>query len=700
MSSCNDGKMSTLVVFSDVSGSSSEEEYQPYHLRNYDNFLNSTDDDSETLSQTATHTTHNRTMDKNHPVYQSVCSRRPWCSRETRKSATQLILLCITSCSWTLLLISLTLTTPQQHMNRRRTQEVTPAPRWNGNTADACGECLAAKGPPKAYWQTFGKPLQQIAEALERLERPLAPPALRAHLAGTHALLRRLAEVLHLPQANKKEGNVVELGDPNEVLKMAGDPLSSGLACPERFLGTRAGYPRYNIGFVPITCPSRPIAESVTLLMWDISPDNIPQLLAGIWKQHPGLRVLLVSADIKQFGKSLLTEAPRPSLAAAVKRLLQRVTTPYVLLAPGLKDFNQHTRLERLLWVAEETGLWAIGGSARGADGRWRAGCLQAQEAAGQLLYNRGYTHSLHECQLCNALETPMLIRRDSLSKLPWPRESIPADLLMPELFLSINGDDPSYKHGVATCPDSMFEVSVLEPLWVGGNITHSGGDKSSKDRKAAWEKIARKHGLGMVQLPSGDILHFHCKFLHPKHITYVDKIDIYAIPHKSPLWRCMQLRVTEMLEMVLHTCEDLDITCFLSNYDANVVLSSGSDDLWGLQHGRELHLQVNELTSLLFLHSNLRNNTLIHVQQSNYARLNITFDGSVVRVIGNWWTIFISVRETPLDTLWLRLELLGAKLWVAFSTNSVYKISSEISSLPELQHNGIQDTDLNILNR
>lgn len=35
-----------------------------------------------------------------------------WCSRETWQAAVQLVLLCLASCSWTLLLISLTLTSP------------------------------------------------------------------------------------------------------------------------------------------------------------------------------------------------------------------------------------------------------------------------------------------------------------------------------------------------------------------------------------------------------------------------------------------------------------------------------------------------------------------------------------------------------------------------------------------------------------
>ncbi|XP_071517261.1 uncharacterized protein [Panulirus ornatus] len=491
---------------------------------------------------------------------------RAWCSRETRQAAVQLVLLCVASCSWTLLLISLTLTSPTSTSTTHSRQVVevvgAPGPHWSGGSAGACEECLARRGPPSSYWRVFQGPLLQVVAALNRLDQPLAPPALRAHLLGTRTLLRHLASALHL-HIMDAAGDDTE-GHPDTeaaVLAAPGKPHGR-LACQERYLGSKVGYPRYRQGFARVNCSAVPLREVVTAVLWDVHEKHLMSVLSDFERIYPGLPLLLVTDATVRDRANLITEPPGTSVPQALARVLTHVTTPYVLLAPRLSQMSGHSRLERLVWVAEWAGVWAVGGSVRGVDGRWRVGCVQARESGGQLVYSRGYEASLYECQLCQAVEGPLVMRTAALATLTWPKNTTAHQLLLPELFLEAQAGAAPHQHAAAACPDAMFLVASLEPLWEAAWQPRQ-RERELRRVAALWRPLARRRQLARLQLPSGVTVNYPCDFLptvRPEHATRAWP----ANKSISAAWACEGREVAALLSALLQQCASVQVRCFL----------------------------------------------------------------------------------------------------------------------------------------
>lgn len=454
-------------------------------------------------------------------------------------------------------------------------------PHWKGGSPGACEECLSRHGPPGTYWRVFQGPLRQVVAALNRLDQPLAPPALRAHLLGTRTLLRHLASVLHLPLFDIDDGEDIKQTEAS-LLAAPGQP-NGRLACQERFLGSKVGYPRYVQGFTRVPCPAAPLREVVTAVLWGVDTKYLKVLLSNFERIYPGLPLLLITDADVHSKDNLVIETPTPSVTQALGKALGRVKTPYVFLASNLTQLSHHSRLERLVWVAEWVGVWAVGGSIRGADGRWRAGCLQVRDAHGQLAYVRGYDASVHECQLCQALEGPLVMRTAALASLSWP-ENVTADhLLFPEMFLEIHAKAAPHQHGAAVCPDAMFLQAALEPSW------QEAADPRQQKRELRrvadlWRPLARQRHLVHLHLPSGVVIKYPCDFrpghrLDPFSRSQETLID----PASMPLWTCESQELTTILSGLLQVCDALRVKCFLrkptppSEYDRGLGMHDAS---------------------------------------------------------------------------------------------------------------------------
>ena len=437
-------------------------------------------------------------------------------------------------------------------------------PQWKGGGTEACEECLTRHGPPGTYWRVFQAPLQQVVAALNHLDQPLAPPALRAQLLGTRTLLRHLASVLHLPLFHPTQDDNETKQSDASVWAAPGRP-NRRLACQERFLGSKVGYPRYVQGFTRVACSALPLKQVVTAVLWDVDPKYLMNLLSDFDRIYPELPLLLLT-DTDQRGKdNLVIEPPMPSVPQALVKALARVKTPYVLLASNLSQLSHHSRLERLVWVAEWTGVWAVGGSVRGADGRWRSGCLQVREYNGQLVYGRGYDASLHECQLCQALDGPLVMRTAALASLSWPKNATARHLLFPELFLEIHAKAAPHQHGAAVCPDAMFLQAHLEPPWQVAADPHL-QERELHRVAALWRPLARQRGLVRIHLPSGVIIKYPCDFRRPGvHLAKTSRSQRTLTDAVSmPPWTCESQEITTILSQLLQTCDTLRVKCFL----------------------------------------------------------------------------------------------------------------------------------------
>lgn len=436
----------------------------------------------------------------------------------------------------------------------------------------------------------FERPLQQVAAALDRLDQPLAPPALRAHLLGTRTLLRHLASALHLPVMDAVKGEDPEQPETQAAVLAAPGKTKGRLACPEWFMGSRVGYPRYTRGFAPLNCSAVPFRQVLTAVLWDLDQKDLMALQVEFSRLYPGLPLTLVTEGAAQSQPNVVLERPKPTVAAALSRALSRVTTPYVLLAPRLAQLSEHARLERLVWVAEWAAVWAAGGAGRGADGRWRAGCVQARVGGGQLVYTRGYAASLHECQLCHSLEGPLVMKAAALASLDWPRATSPTQMLMPELFLAIQEGAPAHKHAAALCPDAMFLLRSLEPPWeVTPQPRHH--DREMRRLAALWQPLVKRRRLARLHLPSGLTINYPCHFLpaaRPAHATHLSPTPVDKAV--SAAWACESKEVSTMLTALLRACDNLQVKCHLLD-----PVLSGEPDGWHGGEGRGGGGEVSE---------------------------------------------------------------------------------------------------------
>nr|XP_045603370.1 uncharacterized protein LOC123761396 [Procambarus clarkii] len=588
---------------------------------------------------------------------------RGWCSRETRQAGVQLVLLCVASCSWTLLLISLTLTSTTTPAHRQVVEVVGGSgPQWSGGSAGACEECLARRGPPHSYWRVFERPLRQVVAALTRLDRPLAPPAFRAHLLGTRTLLRHLASVLHLRVMDGADGGTDRRETEAAVLAAPGQPHGR-LACPERFLGSKVGYPRYAQGFSRVNCSALALKEAVTAVVWDVDHGRLAGLLSDFRRIYPGVSVAVVAAGATP---GLRAQPPTPSLAHAITRILSGVTTPYVLLAPRLSQLSGHARLERLLWVAEWAGVWAVGGSVRGVDGRWRAGCVQAVEGGGQLAYGRGYDASVYECQLCHTLEGPLVMRTAALAALKWPSHTSPDHLLLPELFLEAHAGAAPHQHAAAACPDAMFLQATLEPPW---EVAASPRHRQRELRRVAalWRPLARRRHLARLHLPSGVTINYPCDYLpaarplYPAPITPTDTTSLAA-------WACEGRELATILSALVRACDSLQVKCFLR--DPTVSGESWPRAVWELE-GRTVELGVGSGEVLP---------SILHV--ANMSHYGTSLEGGGLRVEGRWWAVTITPTQHPSHAHWSRVEVV-AEVWVWAALPTAEDMGVRADALP-----------------
>ncbi|XP_069942530.1 uncharacterized protein [Cherax quadricarinatus] len=570
---------------------------------------------------------------------------RGWCSRETRQAVVQLVLLCVASCSWTLLLISLTLTSTSAPVHRHVVEVVgDTGPQWSGGSAGACEECLARRGPPHSYWRVFERPLQQVVAALHRLDRPLAPPALRAHLLGTRTLLQHLASALHLRVMDAADDDTDRRETEAALLAAPGKPHGR-LACQERFLGSKIGYPRYVQGFSRVNCSALPLRDVVTAVLWDVEQKHLMSLLSDFNRIYPGLPLLVVTDVRVQSKQNLVIERPTPSIAQAITKVLTRVTTPYVLLAPRLSQLSGHSRLERLVWVAEWAGVWAVGGSLRGVDGRWRAGCLQARESKGQLVYERGYDASLYECQVCHTLEGPLIMKTAALATLHWPSSATPHPLLLPELFLQVHAGAAPYQHAAAVCPDAMFLVASLEPPWQAA-LQPRHQEPELRRVAALWHPLVKQRHLARLQLPSGVTINYPCDFLpavRPRYTTRTSPTP--ADKTTSAAWACEGRELTTILSVVLQACDTLYVKCFLLHPSLSAVVND--------MPNRRLELGVTDGEVLPKLQ---------HLANTSYFG-SLLEDGRLV-VEGRWWEVVITTtQDLHHHHRWTRVEVVS-EVW------------------------------------
>lgn len=264
--------------------------------------------------------------------------------------------------------------------------------------------------------------LKRIAVELTETQRGLVSYAVHYHRVGKQ--LESLNNVI------KSLGGEAVYDD-RQPLMDKGPSGPKKEVCPEKFMGKNLayGYPYFRKGFQRINCTGFvPINKLVTILVTipeELSAKGQLKVFKGIAKYFPDIRI--ASASKEKFSVDMITELKLNLKNIVAKdlthgetwsKLLQEVTTPYVLFAPDITHFTDDVDLERLVRVLSDTKEAIIaGGSHRNLRGEWDIGCHQLTFRNWTAFFRGGYYHSFTECVVCDVLSGPFVAKSEGLKQ-------------------------------------------------------------------------------------------------------------------------------------------------------------------------------------------------------------------------------------------------------------------------------------------
>ena len=196
------------------------------------------------------------------------------------------------------------------------------------------------------------------------------------------------------------------------------------------------GYPFFRKGFESVNCTDfTPLNQLITLLI--SLPEELPkpadsyvEIMKGIAELHPGIRVILATEKpINESTNSSISELNISfenfeiagiQQGTLWERLVEKVETPYVLVAPDLTHFDFDINLERLVRIVSHSRpkVAVAGGSYRNLIGHWDIGCQQVSFRNWTATYMGGYYHSFSECILCDFMPGPWLAETKLIQEL------------------------------------------------------------------------------------------------------------------------------------------------------------------------------------------------------------------------------------------------------------------------------------------
>jgi hypothetical protein len=272
--------------------------------------------------------------------------------------------------------------------------------------------------------------LKELSKDLLETQRAVVSSAysytrLAKHLDKTFEMLKILNE--DLPSQN----------DPSTTSKNKNAEIVKREVCPDKFMGTKLnyGHPFFRKGFDRVPCKDFiPIEQLVTILI--TMPEESPkpaqtylEVMQGVAKYFPGIRAILatrkvVAAGVKgsisklkvTFENDIIGDA-KPGVLW--QRLVEKVSTRYVLLAPNLTHFDDDINLERMVRVLSYEPMVAfVAGAHRNLTGHWDIGCQQVSYKNMTATYMGGYYRSFNECLVCDFLSGPFMTKTETLKKL------------------------------------------------------------------------------------------------------------------------------------------------------------------------------------------------------------------------------------------------------------------------------------------
>ncbi len=272
--------------------------------------------------------------------------------------------------------------------------------------------------------------LKELSKDLLETQRAVVSSAysytrLAKHLHKTFEMLKILNE--EFPSQN----------DSSTTPKKEDAEIVKGEVCPDKFMGKKLdyGHPFFRKGFDRVPCKDFiPIEQLVSVLI--TMPEESPkpaqtylEVMQGVAKYFPKIRVILatqkeVAIAVKDsisklnitFENEIIGDA-KPGVLW--QRLVEKVSTRYVLLAPNLTHFDDDISLERMVRVLSyEPFVAFVGGAHRNLKGHWDIGCQQVSYKNMTATYMGGYYRSFNECLVCDFLSGPIMTKTETLKKL------------------------------------------------------------------------------------------------------------------------------------------------------------------------------------------------------------------------------------------------------------------------------------------
>ena len=209
--------------------------------------------------------------------------------------------------------------------------------------------------------------------------------------------------------------------------------------CPEEYKGKtlRYNYPFWRKNFGKVDCEQFiPIEKLVTLLI--SMPEQLQkpaqsysELVENSAKYYKNIRVVYATAKpLEATVKSSLSKLDilfenyvinGIGQSALWRRLVDKVETPYLLIAENITHFDDDIDLERLVRVLSyEPDVLIAAGSHRNFKGEWDMGCYQIVFKNWTASYQGGYYRSFNDCVVCDHVSGPFMAKTATLKKYPF----------------------------------------------------------------------------------------------------------------------------------------------------------------------------------------------------------------------------------------------------------------------------------------
>ena len=272
--------------------------------------------------------------------------------------------------------------------------------------------------------------LKELSKDLLETQRAVVSSAYSYTRLAKH--LDKTFEILKILDQNFRGDN-----ETNRIAKSDVAEAIKGEVCPDKFMGTKLdyGHPFFRKGFDRVPCSNFiPIEQLVTILITlpvelPKPAQTYPEVIKGVATYFPKIRVILatqreltpsakdaISKLNVNFENEIIGDA---KLGVLWQRLVDKVSTRYVLLAQNLTHFDDDVGLERMVRVLSYEPMVAfVGGAHRNLTGHWDNGCQQVSFRNMTATYMGGYYRSFNECLVCDFLSGPIMTKTETLKKL------------------------------------------------------------------------------------------------------------------------------------------------------------------------------------------------------------------------------------------------------------------------------------------